>query len=169
VQDIRFWGLGWGSGFDLIKSLALFNFRSSARAFPAPIGKVGVLGECCSESLGIVAIPRFHESVDPRRDCLPVGFAVRLAPQGQKHSEDNRQTSQKRFPSESRSPLGVFLSASNTVSFGPRFRFCLWRSLVTSLESVDSVKHSANQPLSPRLNCPCRLRFVFARAAATFG
>jgi hypothetical protein len=45
-----------------------FNFRSSARAFAPPIGKVGILGEYGRERLGIVPIPAVHESVDQRYD-----------------------------------------------------------------------------------------------------
>ena len=79
--------------------------------------EVGVLGE----SPGVMAIPAIHEALDHRRSCPLVGLAPFVWPTRSKASEGNRQTSQKRSPSESGVLHGVFSSATDMARFRLRF------------------------------------------------
>src|ERR1019366_856352 len=84
------------------RRVELFNFGSPARAFAAPIGEVGILGEYCRERLRVMPVPRVHKPVHHSRDCLLICSNFRLCTQRQRQSHGGyHQTGQQKGPSES--------------------------------------------------------------------
>ena len=88
------------------RPVELFYFRSSARAFAPPIGKVSVFCKHCGKRLRIMPVPRVHEAVDHCHDGLLVGFVFGLASQGQRQSGKRNWSDQSGEVSNSK-PHGV--------------------------------------------------------------